>query len=1252
MTRALILGIIFLLISLPFTLNTPVEGSDIGDSTEDLQPNLVIPGADYPQQDGGSDDRLFQYRSMWLEGYQIINHSEVVKVIEVARASNINCVTPLINAHYLGTFYNSSFHPRYRDLAWDFDPTMDLIREAHKYNIKVMPWFHTMIDSYAIRDHPDWGQVYSSGSRSGSWLNPTLPEVQQYLADVVYQLFRDYPLDGIHMDACRYPSSSYGYDDYSIQQYLAEGWTDFNAFRRQQMTEVMTSIYDSISTIRPYVWIGADIGASLGTRQNSWFQDTERWADLGIIDFVTPMIYTLNSGSLENTLRDNINRHSCPVVCGNYVYVPEDPNYGTVPDEATGIAVLLNQTERAINAGALGTCYFAYKFIADHPAYHRALIEGVFSEKALCPLKKQTRSVRTLEWEFELDQDTEGWRTTKMGNHYPYEGVWPVINVQEPTFMSPLLNISSSDLNVIEISMKAETTSGNISIEWSYDKTSFDQINSMTVPLVDTGDWNLYSIHIDRSPSWNGTVKYVRIVPEFDQKTNLTIDLIRITWMPDCIKEWAYLGPFFTGDGEGLLDRPFIDNESTVMPVVGEVSGGREWSRYFMDRDQVDLRFVLGHVKDAVTYSHVYIVSDIEGIVELRHGNSDGARIWMNQEEIFRIDTIRRAYPDLNTTYVMMRKGINTLMIKQVVYDDDNSFFVRFTGPGNTTLEGLRFYDRLPVLDPPLNIRTDNEWSPSSEVIVRWEPPVEDQGLDHYEWSIDGTSYQKVFDNRLVISGLSDGLFKLRIRCVDQLGFYGEIGSTLLKIDSEVPLISEPIPEKEITLVPTIYWDWEVLFEPISSIAEYLVTVENWRHGSTEIHYSVIDLKVQETHFLLSENIKDGYRYRINVKAVSGSGLIYARSSVKEVLVDLTPPLKPYGMDLIQTSPGSRQYWLSWMESVDNTFGGIEYYEVWWNLDWTTWELFTTTDDLNITIERPLGKTLAVKVRAKDISSHYSDFNRMIDVENKAPLPQIEIYSGLVEGAPLKFKAADLIDPDGDIMEYRWTINDHPFSDMKELTITLPEGSYDLGLKVVDDQGIIGSTSINIQITKDDSPVHNGSITGWLTDTSEKDLIKPDVQIEHWNNETVLVERNDTGDTIVKIKEGLMDTLVILVVVPLAILLILSILFLSLYEFTGILSQQEFVIEEIKVESKTQDRQKILQEFMLDQTINEAIEYRRPQDNHQKIGSRVDPPLPPALSDSEQYISSIPEKSNEPFEIETEVAWDEDYVEEWEEIDI
>ncbi len=392
-----------------------------------------------------------------------------------------------------------------------------------------MPWFHTMIDSYALKQHPEWGCVTDTGGRSRSWLNPTLPEVQNYLANVTYQLFRDYPLDGIHLDAIRYPSSSYGYDDYSIQQYYAEGWTDFNAFRRQQMTEVATAIHDSISRIRPYVWIGADIGSSYSGRQNSWFQDTERWAQMGKIDFVTPMIYTLSSTSLKSRLIDNINSHSCPVICGNYVYVPEDPYYGTVPDEATGIAILLNQTEIAINAGALGTCFFAYKFFADHPAYHQALREGIFKEKGLCPLKEQSVPVKRTEWWFDGDQDDEGWRTTGMGNYYPQEGFWSIIDTKDPTFMSPLLNVSSLGTNLIELSMISESEIGAITIFWSENETIFTEDRSHTILLKDNADWNLFSIHLDFDPRWSGNIGYLMVKLNLNERANITIDYCSIS---------------------------------------------------------------------------------------------------------------------------------------------------------------------------------------------------------------------------------------------------------------------------------------------------------------------------------------------------------------------------------------------------------------------------------------------------------------------------------------------------------------------------------------------------------------------------------------------------------------------------------------------------------------------------------------------------------------------------------------------------
>ncbi|MGA1872664.1 MAG: family 10 glycosylhydrolase [Thermoplasmatota archaeon] len=1223
-----------------------------GHASLDARTRSVVPGADYPQQDGGSDDRLFQYRSMWLEGYQIINHSEVLKVIKVARDSNINCLTPLINAHSLGTFYNSSFHPRYRDLDWYFDPLMDLIREAHKYNIHVMPWFHTMIDYHAIRAHPEWAQVSSSGSRSTGWLNPALPEVQKYLKAVVYQLFRDYPLDGIHLDACRYPSSSYGYDAFSLQLYETEGWTDFNAFRREQITKCMISIYDSISSIRPYAWIGADIGSSSSTRQNSWFQDTENWSQMGKIDFVTPMIYTTNGNSLESLLVDNIIRHSCPVVCGNYVYVPEDPYYGTVPDEETGMAILQNQTERAIKVGALGTCFFAYKFLSDHPYYHRSLREGVFSEKGLCPLKEQTVPVIGNEWNFDNDQDREGWRVTGMGNQFPLDGVWSISNVREPKLMSPLLDITAPEVNVLELSMRADSEEGNVTVFWSDSETVFDAENSFTFQVIGNRDWNLYSIHLDRSNKWSGNIAYVRIVPNFRESTNITIDLIRITWMPDCIKSWAYLGPFVTGSNEGLLDREFIGNETNIRPRLGEMTGGREWMRYWIERDQVDLRFVLGHVKDAVSYSHVYIRSDGDRIVEMRHGNSDGTRIMLNGVEVYHFDGIRSVAPDQNITYVSLNKGINSLLIKQVVYDDDNSFYMRFTGFGNSSIEGLEYFVELPMLPPPVITSDVRDWYGSGDIEILWEPPIERTGFSHYVWTMDQGPSVVSRQEEANIEDLSDGVHTFSVWCVDDLGYAGEVTGITIRIDTKDPMISAPFSTEDIVKKPSICWKWSVMIIPPSGISHYLVTVENHRRESNETFISVEDQRVDSNRYTLADNLRDGYMYAIRVEAVSGSGRTFEVSSESDVLLDLTPPSRPGSVNLLHIRPGSTSYILKWAPSNENTEGGIQYYEIWWRPEGEEWSVLDRTEGTNISVQRPLGKSIELKVRAKDLSSHHSDFCDPVSTENLAPSPLIILEEDPVSGNSMNFKTRRIIDPDGIITEYAWHVNGRFVSSMENLDITLFSGIYEISLNVTDDQGGYGSDKVNILVRDGNVSKLNSTINGWLMTTSIVTEEFPPIEMHRYDNRTIVIERNETEDLGRLMKEYLMNSMLLMTAVPLVITILIILLFLLIGELKGLRSEQEtFIIEQGDEESYVESRKSQLKGFMEEQSIMAGRRSRTMKTQPgSSSGIRMDRPgfpsstAPSMISKALEVIDQIIDEEWE------EVDWDED-VEEWEEME-
>jgi hypothetical protein len=668
----------------------------------------------------------------------------------------------------------------------------------------------------------------------------------------------------------------------------------------------------------------------------------------------------------------------------------------------------------------------------------------------------------------------------------------------------------------------------------------------------------------------------------------------------------------------------------------------------------VDLRFVLGHIKDAVTYSHVYIDSTFEGIVEMRHGNSDGARIWLNGKEIFSLDMKRNVHPDQNITFAKMEEGINRLLIKQVVYQDDNSFYMRFTAPGNATLEGLQYYDRMPPLDPPRSLSAGSDWVPGPDVVVSWESPENDSALDHYEWSIDGSETSSSYGTSTVLTDLIEGDHDFCIWGIDQMGFPGIETSLTIRVDPRMPLISVPTPDTSISLVAFIHWDWELLVEPRSGIDEYLVTIENWKHGTSEVHFSVKDLSISETEFLLSENIKDGYHYRISVKAVSGSGVVRSVSSEVDVLVDLTEPLRPYGFNMEQVEAGSRRYWLTWMDSIDNTNSGIDNYEVWWSLDWSDWTLYEVTEGRNISITRPLGRSMAVKVRAKDISSHFSDFTRPLFTENQPPEPQILVEGLVKEGAPILISTQEIVDIDGEIISYRWMVNGNEISRSKRFTITFPYGYHIIDLEVIDDQGIKGRSSLELKVGSTQDNTVNGSLTKWLEDTSEMDREMPEITNEHWNNETIYLTGNKTGDMWNDLKDRLMDALVLVIGIPWVIILVLSLLFLSLRDLSPHVRvpPREAIMEEMG--SKDKEKQRILNDFMKDQVVKKALEF----DGRTQLLRTEQEKLTPSRKHKQ---TSSPFKAAPGLELligntrsADEVIWDEDVLddfEEWEEVD-
>lgn len=1039
------------------------------------------------QLDFGDDD--YQYRSMWLEGYQIVNISEVRTVVDFARRYNFNCLSPLINGDYRGVFYNSSIYPKHPDVRWDFDPLMELIREAHKYGIQVHPWWHTMIERSFYYENPEWGVVSSSGYRSTTWINPAYPEARSHVRNVTMEVVSNYPIDGIKLDTIRYPNSAYSYDDYSIEKFNNSGLTDFNEFRRIQITETVELIYNSIMEKKPWLWVGADVFSSSWSRANGVFQEPEVWSDVGIIDYITPMLYTTSVLSYSSNLENDLNTVYCPVVAGTYIYIPGNTAHGSVPNETAGIELMLEQVNVSNSLGAWGICGFAYKFLREYPSYGRALRDGPFSNKAECPIKEQDRPVEKTRWDFDIDHDREGWNLFDSGHFYPSGGVWSVSGSKQAKLLSPRLNFSSTDINVIEISMLIEEgVNCSLKIYWGQMKAVIDENRMIEKRIEGKGEWGLHSIHLDNSSRWEGMISYLFIVPQFEVKANVTIDLVSLHWMPYCIREFSYLGPFTVGGDQNLIHRKFIENEGEVLPRPGDTQNGREWRIHSFERDLVDFRFLFGSVTYNVVYSHIFIRSEFRQELELRAGSSDGIKVWVNGGLSINSSISRPVSPDQNLTIVILEKGMNSLFVKLAGYLNEFSYFMRFTSPGNTTADGLTFFNNIPVIDAPDFHRENRFWSTSTDLDLSWSVQGSITEIDHFVITLDSRFLKNSTSSYVSLTDLSDGHHNVSVRAVDELGFPGKENTLEFGVDTVSPVISGPHTKTNFTKNIWIDWNWTLLREPTSGIDGYEVIITYGQPGS---YFTTLEPEmVRDDHYRISRRIVDGHAYYIKVRSISKCGRVFSSKTAGPVVVDITAPSPPTMLRSHLLDPVNMTYVIEWDKVDDNVMDGLDHYEV--IIDNEKGEAnVLETKSSSFNFAREFGTNPTFKVRGVDKAGNIGVTSKAFKLNLLKPTATIGNISANNAGELIDIGSDGSSDPDGKILSYQWFVNDEVLSTDEELILTLEKGVYNILLKVTDDTGMSDRDEMILQV----EDKNDGSFRYWLISNSMKDHMLPVINI-------------------------------------------------------------------------------------------------------------------------------------------------------------
>lgn len=198
-----------------------------------------------------------------------------------------------------------------------YDPLTFMIEEAHKKGMEFHAWFNpyrAIYDTTASQlkihqDHitnrkPEWFIQYGRNK----YFNPALPQVRQYITDIIADVVSRYPIDAVHFDDYfyPYPIANVPFDDLSSFEKYKGNFTNINDWRRNNVSLLIESIANKIKQIKPKVKFGIspfgvwrnqreDIQGSQTTAGTTSYEhlyaDVRLWLKNGWIDYVVPQVY-------------------------------------------------------------------------------------------------------------------------------------------------------------------------------------------------------------------------------------------------------------------------------------------------------------------------------------------------------------------------------------------------------------------------------------------------------------------------------------------------------------------------------------------------------------------------------------------------------------------------------------------------------------------------------------------------------------------------------------------------------------------------------------------------------------------------------------------------------------------------------------------------------------------------------------------------------------------------------------------------
>lgn len=291
---------------------------------------------------------IFIYNASQLSYSQPVNNKEIRGVWLTNIDSNVlftteNTKNAIANLHELNfnsvyptvwnwgyTLYPSDVNEKFTGIKIDpeegfknRDVLQEIITEAHKNNMAVIPWFEfgfmQPADSPLVKRHPQWLTQRSDGStiwlegktHERVWLNPLNPEVQSFITDLILEIVTKYDIDGIQVDDHFGYPSELGYDPYTVALYrkdhqgklppLHSKNPQWIQWRADKITDYMETLFQEIKAVKNNVIISVSPNPQEFSK-DEFLMDWAKWERKGLIEELIVQIYRNNIESFNREL--------------------------------------------------------------------------------------------------------------------------------------------------------------------------------------------------------------------------------------------------------------------------------------------------------------------------------------------------------------------------------------------------------------------------------------------------------------------------------------------------------------------------------------------------------------------------------------------------------------------------------------------------------------------------------------------------------------------------------------------------------------------------------------------------------------------------------------------------------------------------------------------------------------------------------------------------------------------------------------